>query len=365
MVKMNLGVIFGGQSSEHEVSRISAEAIIKNISKDKYNLFLIGITKQGKWLLFSGDISEIPDGSWEKSNLNKQAFISPDASIGGLVTFEDGKTEIIKLDCVIPVLHGKNGEDGTVQGLLELAEIPVVGCDTASCAACMDKTITNSVLSYNGINKPAFYWFYEYDFKKNSEKYLNEIERVISSYPMFVKPANSGSSVGISKADNKEELVKAIDIAAREDRKILIEKGIVGQEVECAVLGNDEPIASVAGEIVPSNDFYDYDAKYLSGSSDLFIPARIPEDVSEEIRETAVSTYKIMGCTGLARVDFFVEKDTNKVFLNEINTFPGFTSISMYPKLMNESGIRFTELIDRLISLAVDKKQPALLHLHT
>lgn len=356
MVKMNLGVIFGGQSSEHEVSRVSAEAIIKNISKDKYNLFLIGITKKGEWFLFSGDVSDIPNGDWEKSDLNKRAFISPDASIGGLVTFEGDKTEIIKLDCVIPVLHGKNGEDGTVQGLLELAEIPVVGCDTTSSAACMDKTITNSMLAFNGINKPAFHWFYAYDFKKDPEKHIAETEKVISSYPMFVKPANAGSSVGISKVNNREELVKGIEIASKEDRKILVEQGIVGQEVECSVLGNDEPIASVTGEIVPSNDFYDYDAKYLSGSSELFIPARIPENVSEEVRNIAVRAYKIMGCTGLSRVDFFVEKDTNEVLLNEINTFPGFTSISMYPKLLNESGIGFTELVDKLIELAVSKK---------
>lgn len=356
MAKMNVGIIFGGQSSEHEVSRISAEAIIKNISKDKYNLFLIGITKQGKWSLFSGDISEIPNGNWEKNSANKAAFISPDASVGGLVTFDGDKTEVIKLDCVIPVLHGKNGEDGTVQGLLELAEIPFVGCDTASSAACMDKTITNSMLAFNGINKPVFNWFYAYDFKKKPEKYLKETEDIIGSYPMFVKPANAGSSVGITKVNNREELVKGIEIAAREDRKILVEQGIVGQEVECSVLGNEEPIASVTGEIAPSNEFYDYDAKYLSGSSELFIPARIPEEVSEEVRETAVRAYKIMGCTGLARVDFFVEKGTNKVLLNEINTFPGFTSISMYPKLLNEIGIGFAELIDKLIEFGVSKK---------
>ncbi len=357
MAKMNLGVIFGGQSSEHEVSRVSAEAIIKNISKDKYNLFLIGITKQGQWFLYSGDVSDIGSGNWEKSSLNKRAFISPDASVGGLVIFDGDKTEVVKLDAAVPVLHGKNGEDGTIQGLLELAEIPLVGCDTTSSAACMDKTITNSMLAYNGISKPVFHWFYAYDFKNNSEKCINETEKIIGSYPMFVKPANAGSSVGISKASNREELIKGIEIAVREDKKILIEKGVVGQEVECAVLGNDELVTSVVGEIVPSNDFYDYEAKYISGSSELFIPARIPENVSEEVRKISANAYKIMGCAGLARVDFFVEKDTNNVFLNEINTFPGFTSISMYPKLMNESGIEFGELIDKLIGLALSKKQ--------
>lgn len=357
MSKINLGIIFGGKSSEHKVSCISAKAIIENISKDKYNLYLIGITEDGKWNLFSGDISEITDGTWENNKSNKNAFVSPDSSVRGLVICNEKgeKSEVVRLDAVIPVLHGKNGEDGTIQGLLKLAGIPFVGCDTASSAACMDKVITNSLLAYHNVSKPAFYWFYMYDFKNDPEKIANETEKIIKKYPMFVKPANAGSSVGISKVNNREELIQGIETAGLEDSKILIEEGVVGKEVECAVLGNNELLASIPGEIAPSNEFYDYDAKYLSGTSDLYIPARISDEVSKEIQETAKKAYKVMGCTGLSRVDFFVEEKTQKVFLNEINTFPGFTDISMYPKLMKKMGIGFSELIDKLIWLAVNK----------
>ncbi len=356
MEKINVGILFGGRSSEHEVSRVSASSIIKNISKDKYEIYNIGITKSGEWFLFSGDVSEISSGKWEENRSNKKAFIFPDTGARGLMVIDGtGKTEFIKLDVVIPVLHGKNGEDGAVPALLQLANIPFVGCHMGAASACMDKVITNSVLTYNGINKPKFNWFYFYDFQNDAAKYIEETEKLIKKYPMFVKPANAGSSVGISKVNNKEELIESIYIAAKEDEKVLIEEGIDGQEVECAVLGNNELFASAVGEIAPSNDFYDYDAKYLSGSSELYIPAKIPEAVAKEIQEIAQKAYKVMGCSGLSRIDFFVEKDTNKVILNEINTFPGFTDISMYPKLMEYSGIKFAELIDKLIALAMSR----------
>lgn len=357
MGKINVGIIFGGKSSEHEVSRVSAQAIINNISKEKYNLHLIGITKCGEWFLFTGSSDEVGSGEWENSDSKKRAFISPDSSVKGLVVNKgDGNFETIQMDVVIPVLHGKNGEDGTIQGLLELSEIPFVGCDTTSSSACMDKVITNCVLSYCGINKPTFNWFYACDFEKDSERYIEETEKIIKKYPMFIKPANAGSSVGVSKANNREELIEGIKKASKEDGKILIEEGIVGKEVECAVLGNENPISSVVGEIAPSSNFYDYEAKYISNSSELFIPARILDNTSEEIRKTAILAYKTMGCTGLSRVDFFVEEGTGKVLLNEINTFPGFTSISMYPKLMKEVGIDFSDLIDKLIDFALQRK---------
>ena len=357
MGKINVGIIFGGKSSEHEVSRVSAQAIINNISKEKYNLHLIGITKCGEWFLFTGSSDEVGSGEWENSDSKKRAFISPDSSVKGLVVNKgDGNFETIQMDVVIPVLHGKNGEDGTIQGLLELSEIPFVGCDTTSSSACMDKVITNCVLSYCGINKPTFNWFYACDFEKDSERYIEETEKIIKKYPMFIKPANAGSSVGVSKANNREELIEGIKKASKEDGKILIEEGIVGKEVECAVLGNENPISSVVGEIAPSSNFYDYEAKYISNSSELFIPARILDNTSEEIRKTAILAYKTMGCTGLSRVDFFVEEGTGKVLLNEINTFPGFTSISMYPKLMKEVGINFSDLIDKLIDFALQRK---------
>lgn len=357
MRKINVGIIFGGKSSEHEVSRVSAQAIINNISKEKYNLYLIGITKCGEWFLFTGSSDEVGSGEWENSDSKKRAFISPDSSVKGLVVDKgDGSFETIQMDVVIPVLHGKNGEDGTMQGLLELSEIPFVGCDTTSSSACMDKVITNCVLLYCGVNKPTFNWFYACDFEKDSERYIEETEKIIKKYPMFIKPANAGSSVGVSKANNREELIEGIKKASKEDGKILIEEGIVGKEVECAVLGNENPISSVVGEIAPSSNFYDYEAKYISNSSELFIPARISDSTSEEIRKTAILAYKTMGCTGLSRVDFFVEEGTGKVLLNEINTFPGFTSISMYPKLMKEVGIDFSDLIDKLIDFALQRK---------
>lgn len=357
MSKISVGIIFGGRSSEHEVSRVSASSIIRGISKDKYDIYNIGITKEGEWFLFSGDVSEIQSGKWEENKSNRKAIISPDTSVRGLtVVCEDGKTESIKIDVVIPVLHGKNGEDGAVPALLQLAGIPFVGCGMGAASACMDKVITNSILSYHGIDKPKFNWFYSYDFESDSEKYIRETEKIIKKYPMFVKPANAGSSVGISKANNREELIESVYIASREDSKILVEEAVDGQEVECAVLGNSELLASVVGEIAPSNDFYDYDAKYLSGTSELYIPAHISEETATKIQETAKRAYKIMGCTGLSRVDFFVERGTNRVILNEINTFPGFTNISMYPKLMEKSGIKFSELIDKLIALAMSNK---------
>ena len=354
MAKLNVGIIFGGVSSEHDGSRVSAESIIKNISKEKYNLYLIGITKLGKWILFSGDISKIPSGEWENDENNKSAFISPDSDIKGLVVCDNGKYETINLDVVIPALHGKNGEDGTIQGLFKLAKIPFVGCDVLGACCCMDKIVTNTVLAANGISKPKYHWFYEYEFKNDPEKCMDDTEKVIGKYPMFVKPSNAGSSVGVSKASNREELKNAIEIAAKEDDRILIEEGIVGKEVECAVLGNENPIASVPGEIAPSNDFYDYEAKYINGTSELFIPARVSDEVLEKVKKEAIKAYRVMDCKGLSRVDFFVENDTQNLILNEINTFPGFTNISMYPKLMEKSGIGFSELIDKLICLAMN-----------
>lgn len=354
MEKLNIGIIFGGKSSEHSVSENSAKSIIKNISKDKYNLFLIGIDKFGKWFLYQGDADDIPECKWEASGKTKPACILPDSSVGGLMVLDGNKYEFVKLDAVIPVLHGKNGEDGTIQGLLELAEIPYVGCHVLAASSCMDKAVTNILLEYNGITKPKFYWFNRYDFATNPENVIENIESTIKTYPMFIKPANAGSSVGITKANCKDDLVVGIKLALENDDKVVIEQGIDGKEVECAVLGNDELIDSVVGEIVPCNDFYDYEAKYLSGTSDLHIPARIPEDIAHEIRETAKKAYKIMGCKGLSRIDFFVENGTNKVYLNEINTFPGFTNISMYPKLMQAVGVQYSDLIDRLISLAIN-----------
>ena len=353
MDKKKIAVIFGGKSSEHEISRISASYVISQISKEKYDVFTIGITKQGKWFLYTGDVGALKDGSWENDKNNKPAFISPDTSVKGLIVLSDGKYKIIPIDVIFPVMHGKNGEDGTIQGLFEMSGIPYVGCGVLASADCMDKVTANIIFASLGIEQAGFTWCYSVDYKKSPDKCINKVEDSLD-YPIFVKPANAGSSVGISKASNRAELQKAIETAAKEDSRILFEETIVGKEVECAVMGNDEPFASTVGEIAPASEFYDYDAKYNNENSLLFIPARISEEMIEKVRKTAVKAYRAIGCTGLSRVDFFVTKD-GRVLLNEINTLPGFTSISMYPKLMVQSGIDGKELVEKLIDLAFER----------
>ncbi len=355
MEKKKIAVLFGGKSSEHEVSRVSASYVVSKIPEDRYEKYVIGITKDGRWLLYSGDIEGMKDGSWENHPDNKPAFISPDPSVKGIVALYDGNYEVIKIDAAFPVLHGKNGEDGTVQGLLELAGIPYVGCGVLASAACMDKIVTNIMFEHAGIPQAQFTWFYASDYEKNPEKCIEQVENKLY-YPVFVKPANAGSSVGVSKAADREELKSAIAIAAKEDRRILIEENIIGKEVECAVLGNDEPFASVPGEIAPAAEFYDYDAKYNNAASELFIPARISDELKEKVRQTAVKAYRALDCTGLSRVDFFVTAG-GRVLLNEINTLPGFTSISMYPKLMAAVDIVGSDLIEKLIDLAFERAE--------
>ena len=273
------------------------------------------------------------------------------ALLGGMDVRSGG---IIKIDAVFPVLHGKNGEDGTMQGLLEISGLPYVGCDTASSAVCMDKAFTNAMLDFNGIPQAKWTAFNKYSYAANKAEILKDAAEKLG-FPIFVKPANAGSSVGISKANSAEELERACEIAFEHDSKLVLEEGIVGKEVECAVLGNEKPIASIAGEIVPCNDFYDYDAKYLANSSELHIPARLSEEKINEVRKAAVEAYMALGCSGFSRVDFFVRDCDGKILLNEINTIPGFTSISMYPKLFAASGIPYPELLDKLICYAMER----------
>lgn len=355
MMKKKIAVIFGGCSSEHEISRLSATSVINNLPKDKYEVVCLGITKDGRWYLFNGPVEKIADGSWERDALNQPAFISPDRSVGGIVV--DGKIgfDIIKVDCVFPVLHGRNGEDGTLQGLLQLCGLPFVGCRTLASAVCMDKAVTHTLLTAAGVHQANYLWFFanRYD-KAGAEKIKVKINARLG-YPVFVKPANAGSSVGVSKVCSEAELDAAVEKAAREDDKIVVEETIVGQEVECAVLGNAEPEASVIGEIAASAEFYDYDDKYNSGKSQLYIPAHLEEEVMEEIRKTAARAYRMLGCTGLARVDFFV-RNGREIILNELNTIPGFTSISMYPKLWEACGVSYSELLDKLITLSFEIK---------
>ena len=252
------------------------------------------------------------------------------------------------------MLHGKNGEDGTIQGFLQVAGIPFVGCDMLSSACCMDKAMTNTLADAAGIPQAKWLGFTKYEYDKAPEEYNKKAEDYLG-FPIFVKPANAGSSVGVTKAVDAASLKKAIGKAFNEDSKIVLEEGVDGMEVECAVLGNEEPIASICGEIVPCNDFYDYEAKYVNPSSELHIPARLPKEKIDEVRTAACNAYKSLGCSGLARVDFFVRHNDGKVMLNEPNTIPGFTSISMYPKMFAASGIPYSELIDRLLTLAMEK----------
>ncbi|MBC8585766.1 D-alanine--D-alanine ligase family protein [Youxingia wuxianensis] len=351
MSKKTVAVLFGSISSEHEVSLLSATSVINHIPRDKYDVLMIGITKDGRWLYYTGDVSLIKDGSWETSGCTSPAILSPDRGTKGIAQVTQAGICHIPVDVVFPVLHGEHGEDGTIQGLFEMAGIPYVGCHVLSSAACMDKEVTHILLENAGIPMAPYAVFCLGDLKR-----FEEIEKHLAQklgYPMFVKPANTGSSVGVSKAKDKADLLKAVKLGLQYDRKLIVESTIVGDEVECAVLGNEQPIASsVLGEIVPHHEFYDYEGKYLDDSTDLYIPARIPEETTQKIRETAVKAFQVMGCGGLARIDFFACKD-GKIILNELNTIPGFTSISMYPKLFEASGISYPDLIDRLITLAL------------
>lgn len=351
--KLSLAVIFGGVSSEHEVSRMSVTSILENLSNERYEVHMVGITKEGRWLLYTGPVEDILSGAWEQGPVTP-AFLSPDPSVHGLVALRDGKAETIHVDVIFPALHGKNGEDGTIQGLFQLSGIPYVGCDTESSAICMDKAVTHSLLSSADIEQAHYLWFYADRFDAAPDTIKNKIQARLD-FPVFVKPSSAGSSVGVSKVERFEDLDQAIRKAAREDKKVVVEEGITGQEVEVAVLGNRDCDASIVGEIGASAQFYDYDDKYINGTSQLYIPARIPQEVSEKIRQTAVRAYRLLGCSGLARVDFFVTAGDNRVILNEINTLPGFTSISMYPKLWMERGMTYSQLLDQLVELAFAK----------
>lgn len=358
MEKETIAVIFGGQSSEHEISRLSATFVINNLSKEKYNVLTIGITKDGVWYLYNGDSSKIADGSWEddKESLCK-AVISPSSADRGLIVFkENGVVELISLDVVFPVLHGAYGEDGTIQGLLEMSAIPYVGCGVLASSVGMNKIYTKMIFEKAGLNQAK--WTAVYD--KNFDKIEDEIERieVQIGFPLYVKPANAGSSVGISRVENKSELKAALLLAAKHDRQIVVEEAIVGREVECSVLGNEVVFAAEVGEVVaPGSGFYDYDEKYKSNTTQLIIPANLDENIYEEIRKSAVKAFEAIDGAGLSRVDFFVRNSDGCVIINEVNTLPGFTAISMYPKLWKAAGKDANELLEELVSLAKKRRK--------
>ena len=353
MKKLSVCILFGGVSPEHEVSLRSAESVLNNIDKNKYNVFPVGITKEGDWILYAGkDYSLLLSGEWKNFPGNRRAAISPVRG-QGLLSFEGDCVVRERIDVVFPVLHGENGEDGTVQGLLRLAGIPFVGPHVAASAVAMDKTLTKLVADQAGIPQADWELVRRGDVEAHMEQKLNLLEQRFS-YPMFVKPAGTGSSVGVSKAADRAALEKALLEASAYDEKVLVEEFIRGREIEVAVMGNDSPVASICGEIDSGAEFYDYDAKYITDTSVAYVPARIPEDVQERVREAAVKVYRAIGCRGLSRVDFFVTYEGNRVVFNEINTIPGFTSISMYPKLFAASGIPYPELIDSLLALALE-----------
>jgi D-alanine-D-alanine ligase len=362
--KIRLGLVFGGRSAEHEVSLMSARSVLNAIDREKYDVTLIGITPQGKWIargsaaegdplkaLASGDVTEMAEatllgepGKRELLALNEQAE-----------SHAVQLSSIAELDVIFPLLHGPYGEDGTVQGLFELADLPYVGSGVLASALAMDKAVCRDVLRVHGI--PVVEGFVA--LRAEIEKDIHAVARRAEaqySYPLFTKPVNLGSSVGVVKAHNYTELVEGLRESARYDRRVLVERGIHAREIEVSVLGNDEPIASVPGEIVPSREFYDYAAKYLDNASELLIPARIPPETAEQAREYAVRAFKAIDAAGLARVDYLLDKDTGALYLNEINSIPGFTAISMYPKLWEASGISYRDLINRLIELALERQ---------
>ena len=353
MNKKTVAVLFGGQSSEHEVSRISASTIISNIDQSKYYVIPVGITKDGRWMIYNGPVENIKNGEWEK--FGTPAVLSPDASHRGLLKIVGTKVKLIPVDVVFPVLHGLNGEDGTVQGLFELAKLPYVGCGVLASSVSMDKAYTKIIAKNAKIRQADYIIVMRDDINKKSV--LTRIEKKLG-FPCFIKPANAGSSVGITKAHNVDEAAKGLALAAEHDRKIIVEKNITGREVECAVLGVGKNTASsTVGEVLSAAEFYDYDAKYNNAESRTVIPADLDESVIEEIRKTAVKVFNAVDGAGLARVDFFVEKDTNRVIFNELNTLPGFTSISMYPQLWEAVGKPIGQLIDELIELALKRER--------
>ena len=346
---MNIAVLFGGKSSEHEVSRSSVCNVLNLLRDEKYTVYKIGITKEGAWFLTDASLEEIKNGSWEQHPSNEPAWILPDPSVKGLRT-AGGK--VLSVDVAAPILHGKNGEDGTVAALFQLAGIPQITTSMTSAANSMDKALTKLICDKAGICQAEWLQVYSYELK-DMAAVTERVEKALP-YPIFVKPASAGSSVGITKCHNRTELEAGLRLAAEHDFKIVLEETGIGKEIEVAVLGNRELIASLPGEICPAAEFYSYDAKYNDEDSLLFIPARLEAEVLEQVRAEALKVFRAMECNGYARVDFFVQAD-GKIIFNELNTIPGFTDISMYPKLMEASGIGGKELMERLIDLAMEQ----------
>jgi len=356
--KLKLAVLFGGRSGEHDVSLMSARSVLSVLDPAKYEVTQVGITLDGEWLNGKDTIT-----AFEKKDFNSlnHVVLPSEPSHSALYVLRntdhgEALKKLADIDVFFPVLHGPFGEDGTMQGLLELADAAYVGAGVVGSAVGMDKGVFKDVMRANDIPIVDSILILRSEFEKDTNAVIEKIER-LGAYPLFTKPANLGSSVGISKCNSRSDLGEGLMEAARFDRRMIVERGMVnGREIEVSVLGNDNPQASVCGEVLPSREFYSYEAKYKDGTSGLVIPAQLPNDVSEQIRAYAVRAYKAIDCAGMARADFFVEKTTNKIYLNELNTLPGFTSISMYPKLWQASGLPYPKLVDRLIELALERK---------
>ncbi len=360
--KIRVGILFGGRSGEHEVSLTSAQGIMKAIDKDKYEVVPIGITKEGRWIAGGDPMKELRAAANMPPALAARVDEESGAPQTVLVPLEPRHTALatptaqLELDVIFPVLHGPYGEDGTVQGFLELTGLPYVGAGVMASAVGMDKVVAKDVFCTHNLPVLPYRVFLRKTWETDPAGVVADCEAALH-YPMFVKPANLGSSVGITKAHCRDELIAGLDEAARFDRKLLVEQGIEAREIEVSVLGNDEPIASVPGEIIPSREFYSYAAKYIDNASELLIPAPISAEQTEQVRQLAIRAYTALDCAGMARVDFLMDKTTGEIWLSELNTIPGFTPISMYPELWEATGISYSELIDRLIQLAIERHE--------
>ena len=344
--KLRVAVIFGGRSGEHDVSLMSARSVLSVLDPAKYEVTQIGITRDGQWLTGADALGKFESGKLEEL---ERFILSPDPS-------DVTRSSYPEIDVFFPILHGTFGEDGTIQGLFEMADVAYVGAGVTGSSVGMDKGVFKEVMRANDIPVVESVLVSRKDIERNMNAVIEKAEQ-IAGYPLFTKPANLGSSVGVTKCRNRSDLQEGLMEAASFDRRVLVERGVNdAREVEVSVLGNDEPSASVCGEVLPSREFYSYESKYLDGTSGLEIPAKLPRDVSEQIRAYAVRAYQLIDCAGMARVDFFVEKETNKVYLNELNTIPGFTKISMYPKLWEATNLPYAKLVDRLIELALERK---------
>jgi D-alanine-D-alanine ligase len=364
--KIHLGVVFGGRSAEHQVSLVSATSVINALDREKYDIIPIGITPQGEWLSGQESLQMLKHGKRENSLIS---FLPADPTIRGLLS-RSSLSETKTLDVIFPVLHGTFGEDGAIQGLFELADLPYVGANVLGSAIAMDKIVQKQITAQAGIRSVDYFWFRAIDWQEAgaepviAHQLANMTQDQIMAkarglgFPLFVKPPNLGSSVGISKAHDPVELREGIELALQYDRKVLIEKAVPhAREIEVAVLGNERPKAAVPGEVIPSNEFYDYDAKYVDGASDLRIPADLSPELIERIQAMAIQSVMAVNAEGMARVDFLLNDATKEVYLNEINTIPGFTSISMYPKMWQASGMSYSQLLDELIRLAIERHE--------